>query len=353
MAQRFLLWMWNALKKFDFTAVTGHDAICAKLRHSVKAQQMVNAYLFAGPDGIGKKTVANAFASALLCENPREGNPCMQCGSCRLFSADSHPDLIRLQTPGDRKTIGVELVREQVIKEAYVRPFSAKRKVFIIENGELMTDEAQNALLKVLEEPPAYTIFLVLATAKGQLLETICSRCVKMELLPLPTAQCDAFFQEQPHHDTERKKLAGSLAQGNIGRGLRILKDDNYYSLYKETIENVSMFFKHPNAITNIQMFFAEKRDYIDYVIDFMLFFLRDSLRFAMNEHAPLICTDSHSIIADCSHILTSKHSIAIMEAAIHFRDRLQKNAGFTIAGLEFLTRIQEEIYDESNRRSF
>ena len=345
-----MFWMWNVLKKFDYASVAGHELLCTRLRQSVASQRTVSAYLFSGAQGVGKKTVSWPFAAALLCESPKNGAPCLTCSSCRLIASASPPDCIVLSPPADKKSIGVELVREKIIKEAYVRPFSSNRKVFLIENGELMTQEAQNALLKLLEEPPCYAVFIIMTTAQDQLLETIRSRCLKLQFLPLKEEVCRSFFQ-RTFHDKEasRCQLATTFSQGIIGRGQRMILEDDYYALYQETIYKLCSLTDSHAALCEMQNFLTENKEQIEDIIDFILVFLRDALRLALKDNAKLICNNQQHAITTFSKNLSPGKLIILMEAAIHYRERLHKNASFTVAGLEFLTRIQEEIYDKGN----
>ncbi len=334
------------MKNFDFNQIIGHELVCDKLRHSISHNCTVSAYLFSGPEGIGKKTVANAFSAALLCEAPACGKACGSCPSCRLFAAESHPDLLSLSAPEDKKSIGVELVREKLVKEAFIRPFHSTRKVFIIENSELLTTEAQNALLKILEEPPGYAVFLLLSTAPGQLLETVLSRCLKLQLSPLPARLTASFFEALPGYSQEEKALAIAFSQGVIGKGLKILTDENYHKLYVETMAQLAALPKSGSAFIDFEQFLGQNKEQIHEVIDFLLMFFRDCLRKDLNPGAKLICADCetaiHSFRASCSMAAI----VSMMEAVITFRERLLKNAGFTIAALELFTKIQEELHD-------
>ncbi len=334
------------MKKFDYTAVTGHGLICDKLRQAVRTEHSVSAYLFSGSRGIGKRTVASAFSAALLCDSPKEGAPCLSCESCRLFSAGNHPDFIRLTVPEDKKSIGIDLVRNQVIQEAYVRPFHSKRKVFLIEDGEAMTTDAQNALLKVLEEPPVYAVFLLLTQAPDQLLKTVCSRCLQLSFLPLSSDLCRAYFKELSCDSENRMALAASFAQGVIGKGLMILQNDAYYQMYQETISLLSALPKRRSALVDLQQFFDRNRAEIQSIIDFLLVFLRDCLRYGISQNTKLICNDQKAAVTAFYAASSPGGLVHMMEAVIAFRTKLQRNANFSVAGLELLTKMQEEIHD-------
>ena len=346
-----MLWMWVVLKRFDYKTVVGHNLICDKLQTSVAAGRTVNAYIFSGPAGIGKKTLSMPFAASLLCQSPRDGKACLSCPSCKLLAADSHPDLFLIRVPEDKKSIGVDQVRDEIIKEAFVRPFTSKRKVFIIEDGMALTVEAQNALLKVLEEPPEYVCFIILAENQSGLLETVRSRSLKFQLLPLSASVCRDYFAAKTEGDASRRSLAASFSQGNLGNGNRMLTDEAFYGLYTETVDKLVNLLREKKALVDMQAIFTQHKDNMQDVIDFMLLFFRDCLRSSISHTSRPICLDKEAAIAACSALCGAGGFVRMMEAIICFRERLQKNASFTAAGLELLTQIQEEVHDQSNRR--
>lgn len=333
------------MKKFDYNQVVGHSLICQKLCQAVRTDRVVSAYLFSGSRGIGKKTVASAFTGALLCQSPHEGAPCGVCSSCRLLASGNHPDFIVTRAPADKKNIGIDLIRDQVIKEAYVRPFHSGRKVFLIENSELLTPEAQNALLKILEEPPVYAVFLLLSSASDQLLPPVLSRCLKLQFLPLPNALCHSYFSALSG-DAERKELATAFSQGIIGKGLLMLTDDAYHKLYQETIQVLSAVTEKASGLAGVQQFFQQNKERIYDIIDFMLVFLRDCMRVTLSKNPKLICADHKTTIKAYTRTYSTGALIRITEAVINFRKRLLRNANHTAAGLELLTKMQEEMYD-------
>ncbi len=333
------------MKKFDYDVVVGHSLICEKLRQAVRTDHVVSSYLFSGSRGIGKKTVASAFSAAMLCESPKDGAPCLSCPSCRLFAGGNHPDFIPLMQPEDKKSIGIDQIRTQVIQEAYVRPFHSGHKVFLIEGTEL-TVEAQNALLKILEEPPVYAVFILLTTVPDKLLKTIRSRCLHLQFLPLSSDLCTQYFSNFPCDSENRKALAASFSQGIIGKGLTMLQDDAYYQLYQETISHLSSLPHGSGALVDTQQFFAQNREHMESIIDFTLVFLRDCLRLSISQKITLICNDQKTAIQSFCAVCSPGGLVRMMEAVIAFRNKLQRNADFSVAGLELLTRMQEEIHD-------
>lgn len=169
---------------YDFSDVLGQDTVKQNLMKAVKADRVSHAYMLVGEKGLGKQTLSYAFAKMLLCER-NSLSPCGTCHHCVQIEANTHPDvvLIRQEKAGG---IGVNEVREQLAAEICIKPFSGKKRVFIIPDAQNMTVQAQNALLKTMEEPPSYAVILLLTEGENALLETVRSRCVKLKFRPVP-----------------------------------------------------------------------------------------------------------------------------------------------------------------------
>ena len=132
----------------------GHDAVLKHIRSAISAGRVSHAYLVEGAEGAGKRTLAGQFAMALLCKAPENGEPCGRCDSCRVFLSGNHPDMHYIQ-PGEKGTLPVQRIREELVQDIEILPYYAGRKVYIVEQAHLMNAQAQNALLKTIEEPPA------------------------------------------------------------------------------------------------------------------------------------------------------------------------------------------------------
>ncbi len=329
--------------------MVGHERIVAKLRQTVREKTPLGAYLFSGAEGIGKKTLASSFAAALLCDHPHEGKACMSCPSCLMFASGNHPDFSLIELPEDKASIGIDQIRETVIQKAYVRPFHSARKVFVLDKSECMTPEAQNALLKILEEPPHYVVFLLLTNEKNAMLETIRSRCLKFELLPLSKTACYAYFSQLKEADQNRLALCASFAQGTIGRGKKML-DDAFYELYQNAVSQFCALSTHLSAVSDAHAFFVQNKAQANDIIDFMLVFVRDCLRASLAKNTDPICLDKTQEILKICKKASHKSLVSIMEALLSYKEQLSKNASFSAATLELLMKMQEELYDQGNR---
>lgn len=198
--------------------VVGQEAATAFLRETLKRGRWCHAYLFAGPEGVGKTMAARIFAQALLCQGGAQtGVPCGGCLSCRRFAQGTHPDFLELSPGG--KTIGIDAVRA-LQRGLAMRPGLSPRRVAVIEPAEAMTEVAQNALLKTLEEPPGASILLLVAHVAAGLLPTIVSRCQRVRFSTVPPAELKALVEEKRPEYQGAGGLIAALAEGRPGIAL-------------------------------------------------------------------------------------------------------------------------------------
>ncbi len=166
-----------------FSDVLGHEQTILHMKHAIEMNKVSHAYILSGEKGSGKKLLAGLFAQTLQCQK-RGTEPCMECRSCKQEMNRNQPDIIRVvhEKPN---TISVEEIRTQVNGDIMIKPYSSPYKIYIIDEAEKLSVQAQNALLKTIEEPPVYAVILLLTTNAGILLPTIRSRCVTLDLKPV------------------------------------------------------------------------------------------------------------------------------------------------------------------------
>lgn len=234
---------------FGFSGLSGRESLHGSLKERVALGNFSHAYIFSGSDGMGKQTLAHAFAAALLCESPIAGEPCGKCPSCKKCAAKTHPDLIILEGEGKTGAISVDAIR-QLRSDAYIRPNEGNRKIYLLPHADSMQVPAQNALLKILEEPPPYAVILLLSENSGGLLATIRSRAVLVSLPPLSFTEVEELLNEHcPQLDLDEKKTALLLASGNPGLALSLADDP----LLKETLELIEQVSK---GLANQDLYF-------------------------------------------------------------------------------------------------
>lgn len=225
--------------------VAFQDAAQAHVQRAFQAGRMPHAYLFTGPSGVGKEMLATRLAGVLLCAEPRSvpapanaagrtwRDACGRCTDCRLFAAGTHPDFHRIyralaklhpeKRVRDRKAIelGVDVIRHFVIEKMGLRPNRGRAKVFLLCEAERMNAEAQNALLKTLEEPPEHSYLILLATSADALLLTTRSRCQQVPFQRLPTDFVLQQLVQMRSLAHEPAKFLSELSQGSLGQALQ------------------------------------------------------------------------------------------------------------------------------------
>ena len=195
-------------------SIRGQDAALDLLRRDLSSGQVAGAYLFYGPDGVGKASAARLFARALQCAG--DAPPCGVCAACEKVSANVHPDVVFIGPAAGARSIKAEEIREEVIRRAHQRPNEGMRQVFIIDDAHLLTRVSQNVLLKTLEEPGADTILILVTPNLHTLLATIVSRCRRLRFQALARADLVAILEERLGDDADVDKLV-SLGMGRLG----------------------------------------------------------------------------------------------------------------------------------------
>ncbi len=211
-----------------FRDCIGHRRLLAVLSRAVARRSLPPSLMLTGPEGVGKRRVAVALAQALNCPTPAstdtlELDACGTCASCQRIARSTHPDVLLIE-PGPNGSIKVDQVRDAVERAAY-RPFEGKRRVVVIDDADALVDQAQNALLKTLEEPPAASVFLLVTSRPDAMLPTIRSRCPQLRFRPLSVDDVFAALVQAKFSDGEARAVAAT-ADGSIGRALQATAGD-------------------------------------------------------------------------------------------------------------------------------
>ena len=198
--------------------ITGHATQLATLTQALEQDRLHHAYVFIGPEGIGKRTLAFCLTKAIHCAESAH-DFCGACASCVKIENRNHPDVRLIERLAGKKDISIEQVRA-LEKELNYRAFSGQKKIAIIDPAASMNFSAQNALLKTLEEPPAGSMLILIATSAGGLLPTLLSRCLRLTFTPLTEADVTRHLVERKRMSAERAKLLASISLGSLGRAL-------------------------------------------------------------------------------------------------------------------------------------
>ena len=209
-----------------FNNIIGHEEIIGHLKNAIESGKISHSYIFTGEPGSGKKLLAGTFASTLQCEAGGT-EPCQKCDSCKKAMGKNHPDIIMVshEKPG---TITIDEIRDQVINDIDIRPYYSPYKIYIIADADLMTPQAQNALLKI-----------------GGLLPTIQSRCVRLDLKVVDDGLVKKYLMEHLHVPDYQAEIDASFAQGSIGRA----KEAATSQEFAEMTQNALRILKYANTM--------------------------------------------------------------------------------------------------------
>ena len=217
-----------------FANILGNEKIKESLQNSVKAERISHSYLFIGTDGIGKKMIASEFAKMILCLD-KNNKYCNNCKSCIEFDTNNNPDFKIIKPDGN--SIKIEQIREIQDKIAE-KPIISNKKAYIIDDADKMTQEAQNCLLKTLEEPPEYAIIILIGSNETAFLSTIKSRCIILHFKKIKDEEIAEFIREKYQIEIDNQNLL-KAAQGSIGKAIQIKEDEEIYSKIDEIISNL------------------------------------------------------------------------------------------------------------------
>ncbi len=213
-----------------FERLLGNERLKENLRMSLQKDRTAHFYLISGPAGSGKHTLAQLLSAALECEEP--DRPCLRCSACRKVLGNTHPDVITVTDP-EHKTVAVKLVRE-ARADMYVLPNEGRRKIYLF--PQELGVEGQNALLKILEEPPQYGVFLLLSENPEMLLPTVRSRCTELSLQALTDATVRSALREDfPQADETSLSAAVARSGGYLGQAKQILAEGSSVSDQTQT----------------------------------------------------------------------------------------------------------------------
>lgn len=198
-----------------FQNIIGNEKIKDLLLKTIQTNSVLHSYLFVGIDGIGKSMFAKEFAKAILCNNENE-KPCHQCKSCNSFTNENHPDYLFIEPDGN--SIKIEQIR-YLIQKISEKPIESSKKVYIINNADSMTVEAQNSLLKTLEEPPEYVCLILIASNESKLLNTIKSRCTKIFFMPIENDKIEKYIKDNISESVSKNMV--QICEGSIRKSFK------------------------------------------------------------------------------------------------------------------------------------
>lgn len=325
-----------------FGEIIGHEQIIEHLKNAITMDKISHAYILNGPKESGKMMLAEAFAMALQCEQAKS-EPCMQCKSCHQAIDHNQPDIIYVSHEKPN-VISVDDIRSQLNNDIVIKPYSSRYKIYIVEDAEKMNPQAQNALLKTIEEPPFYGIILLLTTNADIFLQTIRSRCIILNLKSVKNETIRTYLMSHYQVPDYQADICTAFAQGNVGKAIQLASSDSFNELKTEVLslmkrlDDISLYDMNA-AVKQITAYKLEIEDYFD----LMTIWFRDVLYLkATNDTDRLIFRDEvYDLRRQAER--RSYHAIEdILEALQQAKTRLNANVNFDLVIELLLMTIKE-----------
>lgn len=325
-----------------FRDIVGQEQIKEHFHNALTSGKISHAYIINGEKAAGKEFIAKIFAQALQCEKGGT-EPCQECHSCKQALSDNHPDIVRV-THEKPNTISVDDIRAQVNNDVAIKPYSGSYKIYIINEAEKMTPQAQNAILKTLEEPPEYAVILLLTTNVNSLLPTILSRCVVLNMKPVADELVKKYLMEQLQVPDYKAEVCVAFARGNIGKAKALASSEDFENVKAEAL-SLLKYIKDMElneilaAIKKITEYKLEISDYLD----ICAIWYRDVLLFkATNDVNHLVFREEIQSLRKIAQRSSYEGIEEIIEALDTAKHRLEANVNFELTMELLMLTIQE-----------
>jgi DNA polymerase-3 subunit delta' len=327
-----------------FMDIVGHQDIIEYIGKAVTHHQVSHAYILNGEKGSGKKMLAKLFAMSLQCIEPKEnGEPCGTCKSCHQAMHRNHPDIIYVEHE-KANSIGIEEIRQQINQDIAVKPYASNYKVYIVDEADKMTVQAQNALLKTMEEPPEYAVLLLLTENAEALLPTIRSRCVMLKLRHIKDQLVKKYLIENLSYDEEKADICVAFAQGNIGKAVRLASSESFQEMKDDVVSLMKQISRMD--LSQLLEYLNRCKDYklcIDDYMDLIAVWYRDVLIYKATKNIDrVIFSNELSAIKERANTSSYEGIETVLEALEKVKTRLKANVNYELVMELLLLTIQE-----------
>ena len=361
-----------------FDGIIGQDHIVSFLKRASVSGKVSHAYIIDGPRMSGKKMTADAFAMSLQCRRVNEKKrllagedkisgpeiyfpearkdksfaagasadsaaPCLECVSCRQAMGKNQPDIIYV-THEKPKTISVDDIREQINGDINIRPYSNPYKIYIVDEAEKMNPQAQNALLKTLEEPPSYAVIILLTTNSDSFLPTIRSRCVTLKIRPVPEYKIREYLMKNCSVPDYKAGVYAAFSQGNIGLAKQLAASQEFGKLRDDTAALASGITE--NGSGELERYiqpFLDKKNEAEEFFDLLLIWYRDVLLYkASSDEEKLIFSDCADRVSRQAKVISWEGLENIINAIGKAGVRVRANVNYELTLRLLMQEIKE-----------
>ena len=325
-----------------FSDIVGQQKMKEHFRTAISAGKVGHAYIIEGPKSSGKMLMAKALAQTLLCENGGT-EPCCSCPACAKAESGNHPDLIYV-THEKPNAISVDEIRTQVVEDIAIKPYEGRRKIYIIDDADRMNPNAQNAILKTIEEPPAYGLILLLTDNANNFLQTIRSRCLKLAMTPATVPEISKFLQEKHGLAPGTADIYAGLAQGSVGLAVNLAFDDEKNNLRESVLAIMGNIMDcDASQLCDYLDTLRNEKDNILEILDIMTIWFRDVLLYkSVGQIKDLIYREKTEEIIKTAQNCSYAGVTASLEAIDSAKARLRFNVNYDLI-IELLLRTFKE----------
>ncbi len=325
-----------------FADIIGQEQLKEHIQNAITTNKVSHAYIINGERNAGKEFIARIFAMTLQCEKGGT-EPCNECHSCKQTSSHNQPDIVYISHEKPN-SIGVEDIRGQINNDIGIKPYSSPRKIYIMNEGEKMTPQAQNALLKTLEEPPEYAVIMILTDNVEALLPTIISRCVVLHMKPVSDKLVKQYLMEELGVPDYKANICVAFARGNIGKAKLLASSEEFEKVKDEAITLVKYIndMEIHEIVKAIKKIMEYKLDVNDY-LDILTVWYRDVLLFkATKDMNSLVFKNEIQQIRRVADRSTYEGIETIVSALQQAKRRLEANVNFDLTMELMLLTIKE-----------
>ncbi len=317
------------------TTIKGQDRIIKLLQRSLETGRLAHAYLFEGPDGVGRRSTALALARTIYCKTPVNHDACESCISCRKVNSGIHPDIHFLELLPDKRDIKIEQIRE-LQRQLTIWPLEGQRRICLIEPAERLNEHSANALLKTLEEPPGNALFILLTNQADMLLPTIRSRCQHLRFGLLPETEICELLQQQGYPPDQARQMA-ALAEGSISKVLS-LQEKPVSEQRTRILEILSQVDSRQIAtIFDSAETFASNREEAVEKFGHLISVLRDMLLILSSQKYDLVNIFAEQQLVSEANRFAKQAMLELIELALKIRQAVQRGANNRLAMERFL----------------
>jgi len=300
-----------------------HEEIMDKLIKNVRLGTSQHAYIFEGERGAGSFEAARLFANALVCDKISVA-PCGSCNSCLLAKAGNHPDIHIVTPQKDKKNISVEQIRD-IICDAAKKPYETGKKVYIVAYGDEMNEQAQNAFLKILEEPPEYAVFVILAENAVSLLPTVRSRCETVKFAPVGEEKIREILKKA-YPDIKNADFLAKYALGNIEKAKLLAQDEGFMPLRSGAFETLKkLLAKELVKSYDVAEFFELNKEDAETVLRLFLDFLRDIVLIQNDGERYIVNADYKDKLINIANTTSEKKTVVAVAEVIKAQEMLRR----------------------------